>query len=106
MDTALREEMPAGYDWTHPEGGMFLWVTGPTGLDGLALLGRAIKSGVAFVPGRDFFPTEGGKNYFRLNFSNSSPERIREGVRRLAALCREVEQESCASDTAAQRVEP
>jgi 2-aminoadipate transaminase len=89
MDAALREEMPTGYEWTRPEGGMFLWVTGPTSLDGLALLGRAIKSGVAFVPGRDFFPTDGGKNYFRLNFSNSSPERIREGVRRLAALCRE-----------------
>lgn len=89
MDAALREQMPAGYDWTRPEGGMFLWVTGPTSLDSLSLLGRAIKHGVAFVPGRDFFPTEGGRNYFRLNFSNSSPERIREGIGRLAALCRE-----------------
>ena len=89
MDAALRSEMPSGYDWTHPEGGMFLWVTGPANLDGLALLERAIKRQVAFVPGRDFFPTEGGRNHLRLNFSNSAPERIREGVRRLAALCRE-----------------
>jgi 2-aminoadipate transaminase len=89
MDAALRSEMPAGYEWTHPEGGMFMWVTGPAGLDGLALLGQAIKRQVAFVPGRDFFPAEGGGNHLRLNFSNSTPERIREGVRRLAALCRE-----------------
>jgi 2-aminoadipate transaminase len=82
--------MPPGYEWTHPEGGMFLWVTGPAKLDGLALLERAIKRQVAFVPGRDFFPTEGGSNYLRLNFSNAIPERIREGVHRLAALCREL----------------
>jgi 2-aminoadipate transaminase len=40
------------------------------------------------VPGRDFFPADGGRNFLRLNYSNSTPERIREGVRRLAALCR------------------
>lgn len=88
MDAALRSELPPGYNWTHPEGGMFLWVTGPADLDGLALLQRAIKHHVAFVPGRDFFPTDGGRNHLRLNFSNSSPERIREGIRRLAELCR------------------
>jgi len=90
MDATLGAEMPAAYEWTHPEGGMFLWVTGPAELDGLALLERAIERQVAFVPGRDFFPAEGGSNYLRLNFSNSSPERIREGVRRLATLCREL----------------
>jgi len=89
MNEALRAEMPSGYTWTQPEGGMFLWVTGPQDLDGMNLLSRAIERKVAFVPGRDFFPGDGGKNYLRLNFSNSSPERIREGVRRLGALCRE-----------------
>jgi 2-aminoadipate transaminase len=89
MNEALRAEMPSGYTWTQPDGGMFLWVTGPQDLDGLKLLSRAIEHKVAFVPGRDFFPGDGGKNYLRLNFSNSSPERIREGVRRLGALCRE-----------------
>lgn len=89
MDAALRAEMPAGYEWTHPDGGMFLWVTGPAELDGLTLLEQAIKRQVAFVPGRDFFPAEGGRNYLRLNFSNSPPEQIREGVHRLATLCRE-----------------
>ena len=88
LNEALRTEMPTGYSWTQPEGGMFLWVTGPVGLDGLELLSRAIERKVAFVPGRDFFPGDGGKNHLRLNFSNSTPERIREGVRRLGALCR------------------
>jgi 2-aminoadipate transaminase len=88
MEEALRQELPAGYRWTRPEGGMFLWVTGPDSLDALDLLEKAVAQNVAFVPGRDFFPAEGGRNHFRLNFSNSSPERIREGVRRLGALCR------------------
>lgn len=88
MDAALKKEMPEGYSWTKPDGGMFLWVTGPAALDGLSLLEKAIKHQVAFVPGRDFFPTDSGGNYLRLNFSNSSPDRIREGIRRLGALCR------------------
>jgi len=89
LDTALREMMPPGFTWTKPEGGMFLWVTGPENLDGVELLQRAIVQKVAFVPGRDFFPADAGKNFLRLNYSNSTPERIREGVKRLAALCRE-----------------
>ena len=67
---------------------MFLWVTGPEKLDALDLLQRAIASKVAFVPGRDFFPADGGRNFLRLNYSNATPERIREGVVRLAGLCR------------------
>ena len=87
LDDALRTMMPAGFTWTKPEGGMFLWVTGPGQLDAMELLQRAIEQKVAFVPGRDFFPADAGRNYFRLNYSNSTPERIREGVKRLAALC-------------------
>ncbi len=87
LDRALHEGMPPGYSWTRPEGGMFLWVTGPDHLDSLELLTRAVQQHVAFVPGRDFFPAGGGANFMRLNFSNSTPERIREGVRRLASLC-------------------
>jgi 2-aminoadipate transaminase len=88
LDAALRAAMPPGFTWTKPEGGMFLWITGPEKLDALELLQRAIAKKVAFVPGRDFFPTDGGRNFLRLNYSNSTPERIREGVSRLAALCR------------------
>jgi 2-aminoadipate transaminase len=89
LDGALRAAMPPGFTWTKPEGGMFLWITGPDKLDALELLQRAIAKKVAFVPGRDFFPAEGGRNFLRLNYSNSTPDRIREGVTRLAALCRE-----------------
>ncbi len=89
MDEALRREMPAGYTWTHPEGGMFLWVTCPEGSDTVPLMEKALQRKVLFVPGRDFFPDGSGHRYLRLNFSNSSPERIEEGVSRLAGLCRE-----------------
>lgn len=88
LDAELRRQMPSGFSWTKPEGGMFLWVTGPEQLDALELLQRAIAHKVAFVPGRDFFPADGGRNFMRLNYSNSTPERIREGVGRLAELCR------------------
>lgn len=89
MDAALRAELPAGYHWTQPDGGMFLWVSGPEHSDALQLLEGAIRENVAFVPGRDFFPAEGGRNHFRLNFSNTAPERIREGIRRIARCARE-----------------
>lgn len=89
LDRALQEAMPPEYSWTRPDGGMFLWVTGPEHLDSLELLTRAVEHNVAFVPGRDFFPAGGGSNFMRLNFSNSTPERIREGIGRLASLCLE-----------------
>ena len=88
MDAALRQHLPADYTWTQPEGGMFLWVTGPQGLDSFALLDRAINQGVAFVPGADFFPGGGGRNNMRLNFSNAQPAAIRSGIERLAGICR------------------
>lgn len=89
LDEALRAELPSDYHWTSPDGGMFLWVTAPETIDTLRLLERAVEQDVAFVPGRDFFPADGGSNYLRLNFSNSTPERIREGIARLGALCRD-----------------
>jgi len=88
MEEELASRMPEGFRWTHPEGGMFLWVTGPEGLDTNALLLEALKRKVAFVPGRDFFPDATGGNCMRLNFSNSKPATIREGIARLADLCR------------------
>jgi 2-aminoadipate transaminase len=88
MDEALARLMPDGFSWTRPDGGMFLWVTGPEWLDSTELLVEALKEKVAFVPGADFFPGGGRKECMRLNFSNSSPDLIREGVSRLARLCR------------------
>lgn len=87
MDATLRETMPPGFTWTHPEGGMFLWVTCPDGVNTNELMREAIARKVLFVPGQDFFSNAPGLRYMRLNFSNASPERIRAGIGRLAELC-------------------
>jgi hypothetical protein len=84
---ALAAHMPAGVSWTRPEGGLFVWVTLPEGVDGAALLARSVEEvNVAFVPGGAFHPDGGGANTIRLSYSLPSPEAIREGVRRLASL--------------------
>jgi 2-aminoadipate transaminase len=89
MLAALTEHFPKTARWTHPDGGMFLWVTLPEGADATEILLAAIEQGVAFVPGSAFFPNGGGANTMRLNFSNASPERIVEGITRLGAVLRE-----------------
>jgi DNA-binding transcriptional MocR family regulator len=77
--------------WTRPEGGLFLWVTLPTGLDSTELFKRAVEEKVAFVPGSAFFPNGGGRECFRLNFSYATPERIEEGIARLGrAICKQM----------------
>jgi 2-aminoadipate transaminase len=87
MDAALRETMPPGFTWTHPEGGMFLWVTCPEGVNTNELMRDAFARKVLFVPGQDFFSNTPGLRFMRLNFSNASPEQIREGIGRLAEVC-------------------
>ncbi len=87
MLQALEEFFPPEVTWTHPKGGLFLWVTLPAGIDIQALFKSAIEQNVAFVPGDSFYandPQEGSR-HMRLNFSNAAPEQIREGIRRLAA---------------------
>jgi 2-aminoadipate transaminase len=86
MLDALARHFPAGVRWTKPEGGMFLWVELPPEVDAAALLQEALKEKVAFVPGAPFFANEKPRNFMRLNFSNQQPERIEEGVRRLARV--------------------
>lgn len=88
MLAALAEEFPAGTTWTHPQGGMFLWVTLPEDIDAADLLRDAIERKVAFVPGAPFHADGSGTNTMRLNFSNASPETIREGIRRLGTALR------------------
>lgn len=87
MLDALQAHMPKGVSWTKPEGGMFIWVTLPETLDGADLLKRSLESArVAFVPGHAFFADGSGRNTIRLSFSNSSEEKIAEGIKRLGAL--------------------
>jgi len=84
MVAALRRELPSGAGCNDPEGGMFLWVTLPAGVEARVLFERAAERKVAFVPGTAFYVGEGGERAMRLNFTNTDEARIEEGVRRLA----------------------
>jgi 2-aminoadipate transaminase len=84
--SALEDLMPPGTSWTTPSGGLFVWVTLPEGLDSKAMMPRAIAARVAYVPGTGFYADGTGQGHMRLNFSFPPPERIREGVRRLAGV--------------------
>ncbi len=86
MLQALQEFFPAEVTWTHPKGGLFLWVTMPEGTDCRLLFRAALAENVAFVPGDCFYGNDvvDGCRHMRLNFSHSEPELIREGIRRLS----------------------
>ncbi len=86
MLQALADHFPPGVRWTHPQGGLFLWVTLPESLDARHVLQRAVEEKVAFVPGGSFFPSGGGQNTMRLNFSMMAPEKIQEGIARLGGV--------------------
>jgi 2-aminoadipate transaminase len=88
MLAALAEYFPSSVSWTRPEGGMFIWVTLPKHIDSMKLLDEAIAEHVAFVPGAPFYANAAEKNTLRLSFVTVSPEKIREGVAKLAALIR------------------
>lgn len=92
MLSALAKYMPASTSWTKPEGGMFIWVTLPAGLDGAELLARSIETEkVAFVPGQAFFADRSGTNTLRLSFSCANEVMIEEGIQRLGRLIRKAE---------------
>lgn len=85
MLDSLAENMPEGVRWTHPKGGLFLWLSLPEGMSSVDLFKVAVeKERVAFVPGFSFFPNGGGGNTMRLNFSYCIPDMINEGIARLA----------------------
>jgi 2-aminoadipate transaminase len=86
---ALAEHLPAAARWTHPQGGLFVWVTLPDYIDTTNLLARALAENVAFVPGAAAFADGRGGSSMRLNFSSSTEERIREGVRRIGKIVAE-----------------
>ncbi len=87
MLAALERELPEGASWSRPEGGYFVWVELPGGVDATSLLAPASAAGVSFVPGADFYAAgQGGRAAARLAFSFVSPAEIGEGVARLAAL--------------------
>jgi DNA-binding transcriptional MocR family regulator len=83
---ALDDHMPPGTTWTRPDGGFYVWLTLPEGLDAKAMLPRAVTERVAYVPGTAFYADGFGSRCMRLSYCYPSPERIREGVRRLAGV--------------------
>ncbi len=89
MLDSLAEEFPRETEWTHPEGGLFIWATLPDYIDTTDLLARALDEQVAFVPGRAAFLDGRGGSSMRLNFSGVGEDQIREGVRRLGEVVRE-----------------
>ncbi|NIZ13262.1 PLP-dependent aminotransferase family protein [Phaeobacter sp. HF9A] len=87
MLAALEAHMPDGVSWTRPEGGMFVWLTLPEGMNGAALLQQALEQEkLAFVPGQAFFADGSGANSLRLSFSTSGEAVIAEGMARLARV--------------------
>ena len=83
--SALADLLPAAR-WTTPRGGFYVWVTVPDGIDATAMLPRAVTERVAYVPGTAFYADGQGRQNMRLSYCYPTPERIREGVRRLAAV--------------------
>jgi len=91
MLSAIEANFPEGVQWTHPEGGLFLWVTLPEAVDAAELLETAVETEkVAFVPGHTLDPTERIRNTMRLNFSYANVELIQDGMERLGRVLERV----------------
>lgn len=86
MLKCFRKYMPEKVSWTEPEGGLFLFVTMPSGINAASILKKAIDNNVAFVDGSTFFCNDQGHNTMRINFSYSSGKEIEAGVERLAKV--------------------
>ncbi len=90
MLAALEKHLAGtGVQWNTPDGGMFLWVKLPAGMDAVALLPKAVERNVAFVPGAAFYSDAAQKNTLRMSFVTASVEQIDEGVALLAQTIRE-----------------
>ena len=86
MKEYLNQVEPGLFSWKEPKGGMFIWVEGPKHIDTTVLLAEAVKKGVAFVPGAQFYVNEPKLNTFRINFSHSTPDKIKLGMDRLVDI--------------------
>jgi 2-aminoadipate transaminase len=85
MLAALQDQLPDA-TWTNPRGGFYVWVRLPGDLDAQAMLPRAVTARVAYVPGTAFYADDQGQEFVRLSYCYPTPERIAEGVRRLAGV--------------------
>ena len=86
---AIERYFPEGVTATHPDGGIFVWVTLPEGMDAKAISPRALEQKVAYVPGEAFYPNGGNGNHMRLNFSTMPEDRIEAGIRLLGQILKD-----------------
>jgi len=86
MCDAIDEFFPAEASYYKPEGGLFLWVLLPEGLDAMEMLPEAAANNVAYVPGQPFFVDGRGANTLRMSFASVPPDIIGEGVRRVGEV--------------------
>lgn len=86
MIALLEKYMPEGVSWTHPEGGLFLFLTLPEGTDTVALYDKALSAGVAYVAGSFFYPDGSHRNTMRLNFSFLDKDKMEDGIRILSQI--------------------
>jgi len=84
MLDSLAAEMPDGTTWTDPDGGFFVWVELPDGVDADAMLEDAAEHGVTYLPGSLFYPGDGPGNTVRLSYSYVTDEEIAQGIEALA----------------------
>ncbi|MCL4368528.1 MAG: PLP-dependent aminotransferase family protein [Actinobacteria bacterium] len=98
MLRSLRKHLPEGARWSRPEGGLFLWVQLPGGVDTAAMLADAVREKVAYVPGSAFNPRREKTSAMRLNFSSRTPSEIEEGIRRLGRVGRRWSEQARQSD--------
>ena len=90
MLEAMNKYFAKDIHWTHPEGGMFIWVKLPKGIDAVELYKKAADNGVAIAPGEPFYESKRGEGTFRLNYTNSSPEIIDKGISILGKVIEEM----------------
>lgn len=86
MIDSLKKYCSSYVRWTKAEGGLFLWVFLPEHVSATELLKKALEKKVAYVPGKPFYVHGDTDNTLRLNFSNATPEKIEEGIKRLAKV--------------------
>lgn len=86
MVKMIEENFPKEIKFTRPEGGMFLWLELPEGLDSDKILDDAVDAGVAYIPGESFFAHEGVKNTVRMNFTLVTEEQIEKGIKILGEV--------------------
>jgi 2-aminoadipate transaminase len=87
MLASMNKYFPKSFSWTHPEGGMFIWVEGPRNFNATKLYWKAIEKNIAYVPGTYFYVEQGeGKNTMRLNFTNVDEDKIDMAIKKLAEV--------------------